>query len=74
LGRGKTFAAFSAITAMESLLETYCCEEYSIDTGNGSWTLTGDCPCAKAISIINHDKKVSRIMVLAFFTVFAASF
>jgi hypothetical protein len=70
LGRGKTFAAFSAITAMESLLEMY----YSIDTGNGSWTLTGDCPCAKAISIINHDKKVSRIMVLAFFTVFAASF
>jgi hypothetical protein len=47
LGRGKTFAAFSAITALESLLEMYWIVEYSIGTDAGSLMLAGDCPYTK---------------------------
>jgi hypothetical protein len=64
LGRGKTFAAFSAITALESLVEMYWIVEYSIGTGAGSVVLAGDCPCAKAGIINNPVEIVIPILVL----------
>jgi hypothetical protein len=72
LGRGKTFAAFSAITALESLLEMNWIVEYSIGADADALVFEVDCPWASEKLINKPIESVILTIPLDVFIVLTA--